>query len=159
MRYGFPRQIPHYLAGRTHRPQPRLCGSMGRSRTTYRGSTAEILFLESRAPPIGSLRDQLSRDFLRWKLADSAAPIRAPTSMQVKTPYRPRSNCRRSVTIRYCGRLFGVDRFPGRWGAEGWLWRASPRIGIRANHVGAAIARHKRASERDGKLYAAVGSL
>jgi hypothetical protein len=35
---------------------------------------------------------------------------------------------RRAAMIRYYRRLFGVEPFPGEWGAEGWLWRASPRI-------------------------------
>jgi hypothetical protein len=35
---------------------------------------------------------------------------------------------RQAAMIRYYTRLFGVDRFPGEWAAEGWLWRASPRI-------------------------------
>jgi hypothetical protein len=35
---------------------------------------------------------------------------------------------RQSAAIRYYRRLFGVDPFPGEWGADGWLWRASPRV-------------------------------
>jgi hypothetical protein len=35
---------------------------------------------------------------------------------------------RQAAMVRYYGRLFGVDRFPGMFGDNGWLWRANPRI-------------------------------
>jgi hypothetical protein len=35
---------------------------------------------------------------------------------------------RQVAMIRYYRRLFGVDHFPGEWGADGWLWRANSRI-------------------------------
>jgi hypothetical protein len=35
---------------------------------------------------------------------------------------------RQAAMIRYYTRLFRVDRFPGTWGADGWVWRANPRI-------------------------------
>jgi hypothetical protein len=35
---------------------------------------------------------------------------------------------RRRAMIRYYGRLFGVQKFPGRSGEQGWLYRINPRM-------------------------------
>jgi hypothetical protein len=35
---------------------------------------------------------------------------------------------RQAAMVRYYERLFGVDRFPGMFGDDGWLWRPNPRI-------------------------------
>lgn len=44
------------------------------------------------------------------------------------SPAHDRLLRRRAAMIRYYKRLFGVDCFPGMSGADGWLWRANPRI-------------------------------
>lgn len=51
---------------------------------------------------------------------EGRAPIGAPAHKGLER--------RRAAMVRYYGRLFGVARFPGMFGDDGWLWRANSRV-------------------------------
>jgi hypothetical protein len=90
------------------------------------------------------------------RMASSKAPIRAKRTAPAQPGRRPRTTAAKAAGREGTSPSLG-DQILALANGKTRQEIAAACTGVRANHVGIAIARHKRAGrieERDGKLYA-----
>jgi hypothetical protein len=61
-------------------------------------------------------------------LVMKAFPLEYEGQAPTGSPLTKALDSRQRAMVRYYERVFGVRRFPGRYGKDGWLWRPNPHL-------------------------------
>jgi hypothetical protein len=111
-----------------------LCSAWSRfcDRVTSRGNLVDfrMAWADPACPPglwAAAAEELIAHELSNYSLLTMKAyPLEYEGRVPAKSAARVGLACRRSAMIRYYQRLFGVQKFPGRSGNEGWLYRINP---------------------------------